>query len=459
MGLWKKLTEPNRKNPKKRFSDEMLKEMIVPLIIEQLLLMVVGMADTMMVSYAGEAAVSGVSLDTMIYTIFLMLFTALGTGGSVIVSQYIGNGNKDKANLSASQLFMIAGLFGILCSVVMLVCGNGLLNLLYQSVEPSVMDACQTYLWIVVLSFPANAVYNAATALYRSMGKTSVTMKVSMSMNIVNIVGNAIGIFVLHAGAAGVAVPTTVAWYYAAIVMTVCCYSKKNEVFVETKNIMRFDKDIVGRILHVAIPNSIENGLFQAAKVVLGSLIATFGTSQIAANGIGQTIWSLAASILTAMTPAFVTCVGQCMGANDIDGAEYYLWKLMRITTVVSFTWNIVIIVLLPVILSFYSISEETYHLIYIIVIIHNLACGTYGAFFSPFSAALRAAGDVKFTMFASIFCTVVFRTSLSFVLCLGFDMGVIGITLAMISDWALKSIMMMVRYKSGKWKNFQLIG
>lgn len=460
MPFMDRLMEPRNQIPQERklFSNSFLRRLILPLFIEQLLLMVVGMADTMMVSHAGEATVSGVSLDTMFYTIFLFMFTAVGTGGSVIVSQYIGSKDRKSANMAASQLYFIALVFSTACMAVILLFGSSIIDLLYGSADAEVLAACQIYLRIVALSFPANAVYNAGTSLYRSMGKTSVTMKVSIAMNLINITGNAIGIFVLRAGAAGVAWPTTISWYFAAVVMTILCLNKKNPVSISPSLLFRPNGSMIRRILRVAVPNGIENGLFQAAKVVIGSFVASFGTAQIAANGIGQTIWSLAACVSSSMSPAFVTVIGQCMGSGDTDAAGYYLWKLTRISTILSAVWNGLILLLLPAILPLYDISAETRSLLIIIVIIHNVFCGSIGALFGPFSAGLRAAGDVKFTMYASIFCTVIFRTCLSILLGVWLQLGVIGVAIAMVGDWTLKAILLVLRYRSGKWKQFKLI-
>lgn len=146
------------------FDNAALWAMIIPLLIEQLLQVVVGLADTLMVSYAGEATVSGVSLDTMIYTIFIYLFTAVATGGAVVVSQYLGSGDRRNADLAASQIFHINTVLSAACTMIMLLLGNAVLSGLYGSVEPEVMDACRIYLRIVTLSFPANAVYNAGVA-------------------------------------------------------------------------------------------------------------------------------------------------------------------------------------------------------------------------------------------------------------------------------------------------------
>ena len=440
------------------FTDQMLKAMIVPLLIEQLLQLIVGIADTMMVSYAGEATVSGVSLDTMIYTIFIYLFTATATGAAVIVSQYIGRGDRDSADLAASQGFHIAGVVSLICLALTLLFGNAVLSRLYAQVDGAVMEACQVYLRIVALSFPANAIYNAGAALYRSMGRTRATMLVSAAMNLLNVIGNAIGVFVLKAGAAGVAWPTTLSWWFAAIMMTALCFNKDNPVRVRLRDMLLPRRAMSGRILRIAVPNAAEQVLFQLAKVVLGSLIATFGTSQIAANGIGQTLWSLAACMCTSMSPVFITVVGRCMGAGDPDAAAWYMRKLTRLSLILSTVWNALVLLLVPAILPLYAITAETRRYIWTIVIIHNVFAALVQPFALPLSSGLRAAGDVQFSLWSSLLCTVVFRTALSFLLGLGLNLGIVGIAWAMVLDWCLKALLDVLRFRSGKWKEKRAI-
>ena len=460
MSIIQVLIEPRQQidEERKRFSDAALKAMIVPLVAEQLLQMVVGLADTMMVSYAGEAVVAGVGLDTMIYTIFIYLFTAISAGGSVVVAQYIGSRDRQRGNLAASQIFHLAGVVSLACMALMLLFGGWLLERMYPATEPETMAACKTYMWIVALSFPANALYNAGSAIYRTMGKTSVTMKVSLLANLVNVAGNAIGIFVLRAGAAGVAWPTTISWYVAAIVMTALCFRKQSEVRVAWRSMLKPDAVMRRRILGIAIPNSIENTLFQAAKVVLGILVATFGTSQIAANTTGQTFWSLAACMGVAMSTVFITVIGQCVGAGDEVAAEWYMRKLTRLSVVLAVLWNAAVMALTPMLLPLYDLSAETKRLILIIVAIHNLFSATVQPFAMPLSSGLRAAGDVKFTMWASIFCTVFCRTLFSIILAKWLGMGVIGIALAMALDWCIKAGLDIWRFRSGRWKNRHVI-
>ncbi len=199
------------------FSNQTLKRMIFPLFMEQLLLMFVGLADTYVVSFVGEAAVSGVSLVNSFNTIFIFLFTALASGGAVVVSQYIGRKRLQEASESISQLLMISVIFSLLVSVLILPFSEQILQLIFGKVEPAVMDACLTYLCISVYSYPALAIYNAGAALYRSIGKTDTTMIISIITNVINVIGNLIGVFILHAGVAGVAYPSLIVYEYSPL--------------------------------------------------------------------------------------------------------------------------------------------------------------------------------------------------------------------------------------------------
>lgn len=432
--------------------------MIVPLFLEQLLIMLVGLADTLVVSYAGEAAVSGVSLVNQFNTIFIYLFTALASGGAVVISQYIGRKAMDAAGESASQLLLFSVIFSALVSALVLIGNEGMLRLMFGKVESDVMQACITYLRISAYSYPALAVYNAGAALFRSMGKTSVTMYLSVASNIINVIGNLIGVFVLHAGVAGVAWPSLIARTFSAGVITVLCFRRKNDVFYAEKWIFQWNGELMRNILRIAIPNGLENGVFQLVKVALSSMVALFGTYQIAANGVAQSIWSLAALAGVAMGPVFITVIGQCMGNRDIQAAEVYFQKLTKITLVLSSVWNLLIFLLTPLFMRFYALEPDTKQLVIWLVLIHNL----FNAIAYPFSGALsnglRAAGDVKFTMYVSVISTIAVRLLLSWLLGVILQMGVIGIAIAMVSDWIIRAIIFFWRQKSGKWKTFQVI-
>lgn len=442
----------------KMFSNKELRSMIITLFFEQLLVMLVGIVDTFAVSSCGEAAVSGVSLVNQFNTIFIYLFTALASGGAIIVSQYIGNKDEKRTVLSSSQLLMFSIVFSIILSILVLIFNKQLLGLLFGKVEADVMKACVTYLRISAYSYPALAIYNAGAALYRSMAKTKVTMYISFAANIINVVGNIIGVYVLKAGVAGVAYPSLISRVFSAIIITVLCFNKKLKAYYDSKDIFRFDGKMLKRILNIAIPNGVENGIFQLVKVALSSIVAMFGTYQIAANGVAQSIWSLAALVGSAMGPVFITVIGQCMGAKDVDQAKFYFSKLIKWSLVFSIVWNLLVLAITPFILQFYNLADETKHLIIILVIIHNIANTVVFPLSGPLSQGLRATGDVKFTMIVSIASTVGGRLVLSIILALGLHLGVIGIALAMCGDWTIRAIIFYYRYKSNAWTKFEVI-
>ena len=432
--------------------------MIVPLFFEQLLVMLVGIADTLVISYAGEAAVSGVSLVNQFNTIFIYIFTALASGGAVVVSQYIGSRDTDNAEKSSSQLLMFSILLSLVIGALVLIGNRAMLGILFGKVEDSVMDACVTYLRISAYSYPALAIYNAGAAIYRSLGKTKVTMNISILSNIINVVGNIIGVFGLKAGVAGVAYPSLIARAFSAVVITFLCFRQGSELRYRSKWIFVWDSDMLKKILNIAVPNGVENGLFQLVKVALSSIVALFGTYQIAANGVAQSLWSLAALMGVAMSSAFIPVIGQCMGANETDEAEYYFKKLMKITVIASVAWNVIILAATPLVMMAYDLSAETKSLIIWLVVIHNAFNAFAYPFSGPLSAGLRAAGDAKFTMVVTVISTIGIRLLLSVLFGIVLNMGVIGIAFAMCADWLFKAVLFEIRFRKGMWKQLKVI-
>lgn len=440
------------------FSNRDLKNMIIPLFLEQLLMALVGIADVFVIGFVSEATVSGVSLVNSFNTIFLNLFTALAAGGAVVISQYIGRKETKRAGESASQLLAASILFSLLAAIAILAANESLMRLMFGRVEDDVMSACVTYLKISAYSYPALAVYNAGAALYRSIGKTSTTMNISIAANGINVVGNCIGVFVLHAGVAGVAWPSLISRTFSAIVITVLCFFDKNPVQYFRKWIFRIDGAMQKRILGIAVPNDVESGIFQLVKVALSSVVALFGTYQIAANGVAQSIWSMAALVCVTMGPVFITVIGQCMGAGDTAAAEYYFKKLMKITLIFAVIWNGAIFAVTPILMNFYALEEKTKHLVILLVLVHNLFNAVVFPFADPLGKGLRAAGDVIFTTVISLITTIGVRLVFSVLFGIVCDMGVMGIAYAMCLDWMIRGIIFWVRFKRNRWKEFRII-
>lgn len=440
------------------FSNQDLKRLIVPLFLEQLLVALVGIADVFVVGFVGEAAVSGVSLVNAFNTIFINLFTALAAGGAVVISQYIGRRENERTGEAATQLLTASALFSVAISVVILSANSALMRLMFGQVEEEVMQACVTYLRISAYSYPALAVYNAGAALYRSFGKTSTTMYVSIAANIINVVGNCIGVFALHAGVAGVAWPSLISRYFSAVVITVLCFSGKNPVRYIKGWIFRLDGALQRRILRIALPNGVESGVFQLVKVALSSVAALFGTYQIAANGVAQSLWSMAALVSVAMGPVFITVIGQCMGAGEVEQAGLYFTKLLRITLIFSAVWNGLIFAATPIFVSFSALAGETRRLTILLVLVHNIFNTVAFPFADPLGKGLRATGDVKFTTAVSLITTLGVRLILSVLFGVFMNLGVMGLAYAMCLDWTIRGAIFWRRFRRGKWRQLKVI-
>lgn len=440
------------------FTNRALKKLILPLFLDQILIITVGIIATMMLSYAGEAAVSGVSLVEMINMLLINVFAALSTGGAVIVSQYIGRKEGEHARSAASQLITVTTLFSVTVLLLVTVFHKPILRILFGNIEEDVMAAAITYFIISGLSYPFLAVYNSCAALFRSMGNSRIPMIVSIVMNLVNVIGNAIGIFALHSGVTGVAFAALFARIIAAGIIFGLSFNRKNEIYLRFSEIFSWKRDMQKKILNIAIPNGVENGIVQLGRVLLISIIALFGTTQITANGITNSLVMMSISFASAMNLAIVTVIGQCVGAGDYEQAVYYMRKLIRLTYLVTIMISIGEILLLPWILNLYTLSVEAHQLTYLLVIIHN----AFAIFLWPIaftlSSGMRAAGDVRFTMVISICSMFIFRISFAVILGVVFHLGVIGVWIAMGIDWSFRSIVFLLRFKRGKWKTFKVI-
>ncbi len=434
------------------FSNRDLKKLIVPLVFEQTLAVTVGMADTMMVSSVGEAAVSGVSLVDMINMLIFGVLAALATGGAVVTSQYLGAQREEQARATARQLLYTVLVGGVAISLLTILLRRPLLTLLFGRIEADVMENCLIYLVISAFSFPSMALYNACAALFRSMGNAKITLKVSVVVNIVNVIGNAVCIFLLHMGTAGVAVPSLISRTLGAVLLYIFLKRPGQPVSIPPGR-FRWDLDAVRRILHIGIPSGVENGIFQLGRVVVVSVISGFGTAQIAANGVANNLDSFGILIGNAMNLAMITVIGQCVGARDEEQVRYYLKKLLRITYISQAVLISFMLLNLGWIVGLYHLSDEAAQLAKTLVYIHN-GCSIAlwpASFVLP--NMLRACNDVRYTMVVSVSSMFLFRVGFSFILGVHMGMGAVGVWIAMVMDWICRITCFVSRYAGGKWR------
>ena len=437
---------------KELFSSRSLTKLIVPLFIEQLLAITIGAADTIMVSSLGEAAVSSVSLVDGINILLINIISALATGGAVVASQYLGHGEPDQARDSARQLYQLAFFGAVVIGAACLILNRDMLSMVFGQVEADVMDGAVIYMALSALSYPFLALYNSGAALFRSMGNSKVSMYTSILMNLVNIAGNALTIYVLKWGVAGAGAASLLSRALGAVILTVLIADKRHPIHVRSLHRISFRRDMVKRILGIAVPNGLENGMFQVGKLLVLNLISTFGTAAIAANAVCNNMASFA------IIPGMVTVVGQCMGAGDSDQASKNVGKLMFLTHAAMLITGVSLTLLAREVVGLFNLSDEAARMATDVLRMYGICSFLLWPTSFTLPCALRGAGDAKFTMIVSVVSMWTCRIGLSYLFGRAFGWGLMGVWIAMVSDWVFRDAAFLVRWFRGAWKTKKVI-
>ena len=442
------------------FSNRDLARLFLPLVVEQGLEYLVGLTATLFIASVGEAAVSGVSLVDSLIMLLIAVFGALATGGAVVAGQYLGNQQPLQAKEAARHLVWLstAASIGVMAGIY--VATPLILNGLFGSITTEVRGHASVYLTLVTASIPAIAVYAAAAAVFRTIGKTRVTMNVAILMNIANIGASALFIFVLHWGTSGVGLASLGSRILAAVVMLGLAMDKRLPIFFSWggRLLDNLRGPMVARILKIGIPFALENGLFHVGRILVLSIITTFGTAAIAANAVGTAVSVFQVLPGMAIGLGLTTVISRCVGANDFAQAKAYHRKIVAFVYVSQLGVSLAILAFLPTLLAAYHLSALATTLTIQVVILHTIGTNTVWPLGYTFPVTLRAAGDARFPMIVSLSTMVGCRLVLAWLLGSVLGLGLIGAWSAMILDWVARSIFFVVRYKSGKWQQFRVV-
>ena len=440
------------------FTRRQLVTLIWPLLLEQFLSVSMGMADTLMVSGVGEAAVSSVSLVDSLNILILQILAALASGGAVVASQYLGRQDADNARRSAAQLYSVVGIATGAAMVVCIVLSRVILRGVFGSIDEDVMAFSQIYFIISAVSYPFMGLYSAGAALFRAQGNSKVSMRASLLMNVINIGGNALLIYGFGLGVLGAALATLFGRVVAAVWVLVQQQQMENPLRVSEPADLLPRRELVGRILAIGVPSGLENGMFQIGKLCVSSLTSTLGTAAIAANAVAGSVSTMANIPGNTMSLAMIPVVGRCLGAGDKKQAKHYAWLLLGIAAAGLLVTNAVLFFVIPTVAVWFSLSAEALAM-----------CVTVVRWFSVFSVffwagsftlpnALRSGGDAKFTMLVSIVSMWTFRVVLSYFFVLQLHMGLTGVWFGMFIDWICRCLCFGIRFLRGKWMEHKVI-
>ena len=430
-----------------------------PLIVEQLLVVMIGIINMVMVSSVGEHAVSAISLVETINFLIITAFNAIATGGSVVASHYLGRKEENNACCSARQLVYINFVISILLMFVTILTRRLMLKIIFGNIADDVMQAADIYFLFIAISYPFLALYTAAAAMFRSMGNSKVPMKTVILLNILTIGGNFLFIYLLKLGILGTAISTLIGRIVTAgILIYLLMRDKTRLINLHGLTKIKLVPDMIKRILNIGIPSGLEASMFQIGKILVTRIFTVFGTAAIAANAVGATINSLAFMPGNGFGMGLLIVAGQFIGAGDYSAAKRYTKKIMALSYLTYLIININIFIFMNPIINIFNLSAEAHEYCVQILKIH---CITSTLFWCPsfvLPNALKAAGDARYVMIVAS-CTMWFvRVCLAFVLAFPLGIGPAAVYLAMGADFLFRSIFFIKRWLSNKWMEKKVI-
>ena len=439
------------------FTGSKLWKLLIPLMIEQLLASLMGMADTMMVSRLGSAEVSAVSLSDSINNLVIQAFAALATGGTIICSQYIGRKDRQRANRAAEQVMFACFTLSFAVGLVCFLLRRPILSLVFGSVSDDVMRYSLIYFAYTSVSFPFIALYQSGSAFFRAGGNSRFPMTISVISNVLNIIGNAIFMFLLHMGVAGAALSTLLSRAFCAIVIFGFLRRPKQEIVIR-HYLVKPDWKMIKKVLSIGIPSGVENSMFQFGKLAIQSSVSTLGTASIAAQAMTNIMENVNGVGAIGVGIGLMTIVGQAIGAGKKEEAKYYILRLMDISeTVIIVSCLLVFALAKPVIwlagMEAFS-GKLCFYMISWITLVKPLIWTP--AFIIAYG--MRASGDVRFSMIVSSCTMWMCRVILATILIRGFGMGPMAVWIGMFSDWFVRGVIYLWRYRSMKWLRHEVI-
>ena len=447
---------------KKNLYSEILR-LAIPIILEQMATILLGVVNTIMVGQLGKEAVAAVgNVDTLSRCIF-PIFAGIGVGATILIAQAIGKKREEEACDITKQALYAGFLLAILITGVLIATRRQVLYLLLGHTEESVMQLAGIYYRITILSYPFMFVYYVINGVLRGSGDTKTPLAVTVIMNVINaamsyllIYGVSLpdfGVEIDGLGVTGAAIAITIARVFGAA-MNVCILLRgKNTIRLKQWNKWKINTGIFGAILKTGIPYGLEQFALQTGKLVLQVIINGMGTVAIAANTIGMSIMSVCNNFGYGFNLAAVTLVGQAIGAGKPEKAHTYTKGILKMNLLAMSAISALIILFAPKLFALYTDDGKV------------IACGVdiirIYAFSQPFLAidhvlggSLRGAGDTRYPMITTFIGVWLLRLVFGYILGVLLHMGIRGVWIAMTVDLAIRSVLYFLRYRKGYLKN-----
>lgn len=446
-----KVTEKNIKLILQGSMGKAILALAVPVVINSFLQTMYNLTDTYWLGQLGTNELAAINLVSPLQQIVVNFGSGLTVAGAVLIAQLIGASKKEEAASMASQIFVCAMIFSIICAGVIAIFTPTVVNWLGAD-EPTAKVA-NVYLRIVILDMPFLYMVNIFAAIRQAQGDTVSPMFLNLTGILLNVVLDPLLMIVIHWGAAGAALATVIAKAVPAMISLVILKRDTTGVRIRLKG-FRFEKSKMKSILTVGLPTAIGGSTMQLGFLLMSRNVYVYGTGAMAAYGIGNKVNGLITLPSNGIGSAVATIVGQNIGANQIDRAEKGYKIARRVSVIFLFVGGLILSrpFLSEAIVGLFSTDEEVIAMAADFLSIMALWCFTNGVYNST-SGLFQGSGHTEVTMAVDATRLWVFRFATLYVCENWLHMGVRSIWYSVVVSNALSSVILYVVYRTGLWK------
>lgn len=431
---------------------------ILPIFVDQAFLILMSFLNTAMISSAGVAAVSAVSMVDSLNIFLVQVFIAVATGGTVIVAQYKGSGNMGMVSKTATQAVSAVTILSVLISVLVIIFHMPTLNLLFGKADADVFQNAKIYLIGSCISYPFIAIFQAVCGSLRGVGETKPCLNLSLIMNITNTLLNILFITMMGMGVTGLVIAAIIARALGMVASFIYIIKYNETIRFRLKEMLQFDFSILKKVMFIGLPFAAEQIFFNGGKLLTQTFIVQLGTLAMTAYAIANSISLLFQIGPNSLSIAIVPIVGQCIGSRNTHDAKKFIKSLIGLATV--------LFVIAPLLLMpFFSLMMKMFHppgqivpTIFTMIVISAILQPILWSPSFVMPSALRAAGDSKFTSIASLLSMWLLRVVLGYILGITLGFGIVGVWVAMITEWGIRGIIFSWRFKGKKWYAHKLV-
>ncbi|MEN2467564.1 MATE family efflux transporter [Ornithinibacillus sp. JPR2-1] len=429
-----------------------------PIFIELLLHMLMGNADTLMLSQYSDNAVAAVGVGNQILSVVIVMFGFVAQGAAVLIAQNIGAEKPKTAGQIALNALSMNLIFSLVLSIALFIWAEPILALM--DLPHELMDEGLAYMQIVGGLIFVQALIMTTGAILRSYGYTKDTMVVTIIMNIINVIGNYFVIFGPFGfpilGVEGVAYSTAISRFIGFIALVILLV-KRTHGDLNFANLFRYEKNHVKSLLKIGVPSAGEQLSYNASQMVITYFVAQLGTIAITTKVYTQNIMMFIFLFSVAIGQGTQILIGHMIGAGKIEDAYVRALKSLKISIFISLaTAGIVYLVAKP----FLGIFTDNGSIIEAgaVLLLMTVVLEPGRAFNLIMISSLRSAGDVKFPVYIGIL--VMWGISVTFAWFFGIflGLGLIGIWIGFIADEWLRGVLMLRRWKQRNWVRMSFV-